>query len=106
MLIKLLRLGIGMSLFKVNNIMYYIKGYYHKKTENIIENDPILASDYTVDNNYVTAGVIWKKVIRVAQIIFYVFTCAYFVGILWYIITNQVYLYHESIYKNMTVAQK
>lgn len=66
--------------------MRQVQIFFMHKMHKIIDEDPELAENQEMDNNYVNRVFTISYIHKIVQQVCILFSCSYFFGILWYII--------------------
>lgn len=87
-LLKILRVFNGFEALNQTTFMKEVKIFYNKKIDLILRNNRKLASNHTVDNNYIARIIFISYLIRSTILIMCLLCLSYFVGLLWFIICD------------------
>lgn len=106
LIIKIIRLVNGFQLFQVRKFMLVIRGFYDKKVQNIIKNDPILAENTIEDNNNISILLSINNLLKISKLVLIIFSISYFLGFFVQIVSELGYDYQEytlsDLKQNMT----
>jgi len=87
-LIKLMRFGKGIGIFKSQNIMKIIKSIFQNRLENIIKTDKYLANNMEQDNNNITTLMFINYGVKIFRLSLIILNVSLFLGLFWYIICD------------------
>ena len=84
-LIKIMRLAVGLKIYKIQNIMKYIQGKFRDRLLLKIEVDPRIDDNIMVDNNSIDILMNIRYALETFKLILVIINVSYFTGIAWMI---------------------
>ena len=86
----MLRLPKGLSLFDVHEMMKYVKSFYMKHIQDIIDTDPELANDSDVDNTGIGQILAISYTLKTLKLVIVILNVSYITGIMFLVLCEFV----------------
>jgi len=97
LLLKMIRLVKGFSLFDIPKMMEFIKNAFKKNLEYIVENDEELANNREIDNNNIESILLASYGLKIFKLVVVIMNITYLIGLCWYIICELIADFYMDI---------
>lgn len=94
--LKLTRIINGIALLDPNKIYKILTFYNLKRIKNIIDHNSVMANSRDGDQIYLRYLIIFKYVLRTIKLIFIIMSVSYFLGVIWYLFSFEIYHHKEE----------
>ena len=97
LLLKMIRLVKGFTLFDVPKMMEVVKSGFQKNLHYIVENDEELANNREIDNNNIEEILIISYVLKIFKLIVVIMNITYLIGMIWMILCELIADFYMDI---------
>lgn len=87
-IIKCIRVINCFALFDIRLIMADVRKIFTRRLDKIIANDPLAATDKTIDQNKISQLIIINFILRITKLAAVIVNICYFLGLIWYILCD------------------